>query len=61
MCIRDRPYSESRRRHPLDLGSVSLEEAIREERRLLEPIVTCADLIVDTSETNVYQLSLIHI
>ncbi|MBK7540354.1 MAG: RNase adapter RapZ [Candidatus Competibacteraceae bacterium] len=49
-------YSESRRRHPLDLGSVSLDEAIREERRLLEPIVTCADLIVDTSETNVYQL-----
>ncbi|MBK8507996.1 MAG: RNase adapter RapZ [Candidatus Competibacter sp.] len=49
-------YSESRRRHPLDLGSVSLDEAIREERRLLEPIVSCADLIVDTSETNIYQL-----
>ncbi|HAO32991.1 MAG TPA: RNase adapter RapZ [Candidatus Competibacter sp.] len=49
-------YNESRRRHPLDLGSVSLDEAIREERRLLEPIVSCADLIVDTSETNIYQL-----
>jgi UPF0042 nucleotide-binding protein len=49
-------YSETRRRHPLDLGSVPLREAIRQERRLLEPIVACADLIVDTSETNVYQL-----
>ena len=49
-------YSETRRRHPLDLGNVPLREAIREERRLLEPIVACADLIVDTSETNIYQL-----
>lgn len=49
-------YSESRRRHPLDLGSVPLREAIRQERRLLEPIVSCADLIIDTSDTNVYQL-----
>jgi len=49
-------YSETRRRHPLDLGSVPLREAIRQERRLLEPIVACADLIVDTSETNIYQL-----
>lgn len=49
-------YSETRRRHPLDLGSMPLREAIRQERRLLEPIVACADLIVDTSETNIYQL-----
>ena len=49
-------YSETRRRHPLDLGSVPLREAIRQERSLLEPIVACADLIVDTSDTNVYQL-----
>ncbi|HRC71146.1 MAG TPA: RNase adapter RapZ [Candidatus Competibacter sp.] len=49
-------YSESRRRHPLDLGDVSLDEAIRQERRLLEPIVACADLIVDTSDTNIYEL-----
>lgn len=49
-------YSETRRRHPLDLGSVPLREAIRQERRLLEPIVACADLIVDTSDTNIYQL-----
>ncbi|HHW78584.1 MAG TPA: RNase adapter RapZ [Xanthomonadaceae bacterium] len=49
-------YSETRRRHPLDLGSVPLREAIRRERHLLEPIVACADLIIDTSDTNIYQL-----
>lgn len=49
-------YSETRRRHPLDLGSIPLREAIRQERRLLEPIVACADLILDTSDTNIYQL-----
>jgi len=49
-------YSETRRRHPLDLGNLPLREAIREERRLLEPIVACADLIVDTSNTHIYQL-----
>lgn len=49
-------YSETRRRHPLGLGDVPLREAIREERRLLEPIVAHADLIVDTSATNIYQL-----
>lgn len=49
-------YSETRRRHPLDLGSVSLREAIRHERQLLGPVVACADLIIDTSDTNLYQL-----
>ena len=49
-------YSETRRRHPLDLGSIPLWEAIRQERHLLEPIVASADLIIDTSDTNIYQL-----
>jgi UPF0042 nucleotide-binding protein len=49
-------YSETRRRHPLDLGSMPLQEAIAQERRLLEPIVACADLIIDTGGTNIYQL-----
>ncbi len=49
-------YSETRRRHPLDLGNMSLREAIRHERRLLGPVVACADLIIDTSDTNLYQL-----
>ena len=49
-------YSETRRRHPLDLGNMSLREAINHERQLLGPVVACADLIIDTSETNLYQL-----
>lgn len=49
-------YSETRRRHPLDLGNLPLRDAIRQERRLLEPIVACADLIIDTGATNIYQL-----
>lgn len=49
-------YNETRRRHPLDLGNMPLREAIRQERQLLEPIVACADLIIDTGGTNIYQL-----
>jgi UPF0042 nucleotide-binding protein len=49
-------YGETRRRHPLSADGAPLQDAIREERRLLEPIVACADLIVDTSEINIYQL-----
>ncbi|MBK8183661.1 MAG: RNase adapter RapZ [Candidatus Competibacteraceae bacterium] len=49
-------YNETRRRHPLDLGNIPLQEVIRQERSLLEPIVACADLIIDTSDTNIYQL-----
>ncbi len=49
-------YSETRRRHPLDLGNLPLREAIRQERLLLEPISASADLIVDTTDTNIYQL-----
>jgi UPF0042 nucleotide-binding protein len=49
-------YSETRRRHPLSHGDLPLVEAIRGERKLLEPIVAMADLVVDTSRTNVHQL-----
>lgn len=49
-------YGETRRRHPLSVEGAPLRDAIREERRLLEPIVAYADLIVDTSEINIYQL-----
>ena len=49
-------YSETRRRHPLDLGQLPLREAIRQERRLLEPVSACADLTLDTTATNIYQL-----
>ncbi len=49
-------YNETRRRHPLTSDQVSLPEAIRSERRLLEPLAYSADMRLDTSHTNVHQL-----
>src|SRR6202795_560040 len=49
-------YAETRRKHPLVTGDVSLREAIASERRLLEPISTAADLVVDTSNMGVHNL-----
>jgi len=49
-------FSETRRKHPLSQADMSLSEAITLERKLLEPIAYCADLIFDTSLTNVHQL-----
>ncbi len=44
-----RRYSETRRRHPLSTGERSLEECIREERELLEPLATLGHHM-DTSD-----------
>ncbi len=49
-------YSETRRRHPLSHGDLPLVEAIGGERRLLEPIAAMADLVIDTSRTNIHEL-----
>ena len=49
-------YSETRRKHPLSSDSLSLRDAIRREGELLEPIAVEADLIVDTTHTNVHDL-----
>src|SRR5208282_3017141 len=49
-------YAETRRKHPLVTGEVSLREAIASERRLLEPISTAADLVIDTSNMGVHGL-----
>jgi UPF0042 nucleotide-binding protein len=49
-------FSETRRKHPLTGPSISLADAIREERSLLAPISANADLFIDTSRTNVHQL-----
>jgi len=49
-------YAETRRKHPLVTGDVSLREAIATERRLLEPITSAADLVVDTSNMGVHSL-----
>lgn len=49
-------FSETRRRHPLTNDSRSLAEAIRDEKTLLSPIIDLADLTIDTSRLNLYQL-----
>jgi len=49
-------FSETRRKHPLSNPEVPLNEAVIQERFLLEPISSKADLRIDTSATNVHQL-----
>jgi len=49
-------YAETRRKHPLVSGDVGLREAIASERRLLEPIITAADWVIDTSNMGVHAL-----
>ncbi len=49
-------FSETRRKHPLTENEIPLIEAIKKERELLEPIASRADLYIDTSRTNIYQL-----
>lgn len=49
-------FSETRRKHPLTTEKVSLTEALEQESGLLEPIVDIADLVLDTSATNVHEL-----
>lgn len=49
-------FSETRRKHPLTKENVSLGEAIKLERELLDPISHEADLYLQTSHTNLHQL-----
>lgn len=49
-------FSETRRKHPLTHDNVSLDEAIRCERKMLKPLMNIADLIVDTTYTNLHEL-----
>ena len=49
-----RRFEGTRRRHPI--ASANVEEAIVDERRLLEPIRDRADVVVDTGQLNVNQL-----
>ncbi|MFP3028919.1 MAG: RNase adapter RapZ [Arsenophonus sp.] len=52
-----RRYSDTRRLHPLYSKNLSLENAIDEENDLLEPLRLRADLIIDTSEMSVHELT----
>lgn len=49
-------FSETRRRHPLSTGDIPLADAIDRERRLLVPIQSRADLVIDTTATTLHQL-----
>ena len=51
-----RRYSETRRRHPLTNSDRSLREAIQLEQEFLEPVRKRADLVIDTTQTNVHEL-----
>ncbi len=47
-------YEESRRPHPLRVGTVA--ESIAAERKMLNDLKGSADLVVDTTDLNVHQL-----
>lgn len=49
-------YRETRRRHPLRTQTMSLQDAISEERDLLGPIIYSADLVIDTTTTSIHEL-----
>jgi len=49
-----RRYEGTRRRHPI--AGAGVEEAIADERRLLEPVRERADVVLDTGPLNVNQL-----
>ena len=51
-----RRFAETRRRHPLAGSDVGLREAMALERQLLEPVVSAADLVIDTSRMGVHAL-----
>ena len=50
-------YSESRRRHPLAEEGKQLRAAIASERSILNELQLSADLIIDTSQSSIYELA----
>ena len=51
-----RRFAETRRKHPMSRGGIGLREAMAQERSLLEPIASVADLLIDTSRLSVHAL-----
>lgn len=49
-------YKETRRRHPLSDSAGSLEEAVRREQEVMQPVKERADFVIDTSRTTTAQL-----
>ena len=50
-------YGESRRRHPLAQHGTQLRAAIESERAVLSEVQMSADLIIDTSQSSIYELA----
>ena len=50
-------YGETRRRHPLAEQGQQLRAAIESERTFLAEIQVSADLIIDTSQSSIYELA----
>ena len=48
-------YQETRRKHPLG-STISLEEAIKSEQELLDPLKHLADLVLDTDQLTIHHL-----
>ncbi|MEA3412706.1 MAG: RNase adapter RapZ [Pseudomonadota bacterium] len=49
-------FSETRRKHPLTRQGLPLVDAINLERSLLAEVAQNADLVIDTTKTNLHQL-----
>lgn len=49
-------FSETRRKHPLTHQGLPLIEALRHERAMLSMVSSCADIIIDTTQTNTHEL-----
>ena len=49
-------FSETRRKHPLTSENLGLLEAIKKEKQLLSPIISLANLTIDTSSLSLHQL-----
>ncbi len=51
-------YKETRRRHPLDPEGGSIEQAVERERVMLSALREQADLVINTTRMNTYQLQM---
>lgn len=52
-----RRYSETRRFHPLSKQKLSLSQALELEKELLQPILDCAALTIDTTTLSIHNLN----
>ena len=51
-----RRYATTRRPHPLESKKLGLEQALEEEKILLEPLRKAADLVIDTTTYSIHDL-----